>query len=286
MLDDYPHFFWLSGAGEFITTTRNNVVQHITFKASLRNNVTLSTARAMYNTLKFQVDRIIAKAKQYNTVFEQVLFVHDYIVDNTDYVLNAPNCYDAYGCIVDHRAVCSGYSKAFQLILCCMGYKCGKVSGSDIKKGSVHDSHAWNYIKLDDDYYYVDVTWDDPVSQNAVATSNKTYEYFCITTEELLKTHIISSDQFVPDCKGRKYDYYVYKGYYLDRYSFEGVERIAQKQLATSNKFSVKFSSSAQLQLATDDLINNQRVYKIKGMSNRISYSTSKAGLVLTIERK
>jgi len=286
VINDHPHLFWLTGGGSFTTSTRNNVVEHITLKASLRNNITISTARAMYNTLMFQVNRIIEKAMKYKTPFEQVLFVHDYLVDNTDYDLNAPNCHDAYGCIVDHRGVCSGYTKAFQLIMCSMGYHCGTVSGGSAEERSNHVSHTWNYIKLDGEYYYIDVTWDDPISLNSMAEKTKTYNYFCITTEELLKTHVLSHDCFLPVCNARKYDYFVYKGYYLDRYTFAGVERIAQKQLAVSNKFSVKFSSPSQTQLAMDDLIKNSRVYDIKGVSNRISYSKNQAGLVLTVECK
>lgn len=284
MLNDHPHIFWLSGGGEFVSATRNNVLQNITFKASLRNNITAATARAMYSTLMFQVNRIIEKAVKLKTSFEQVLFVHDYLVDNTDYDINASNCYDAYGCIVDRRAVCSGYTKAFQLIMCALGYDCGVVTGGTHEEINNHVCHMWNYIKLDGEYYYIDLTWDDPISLNSMAKKNKTHDYFCITTEELLKTHCVSESRFLPVCNSRKYDYYVYKGYYLDRYTFEGVERIAQKQLPVYGKFSVKFSSSVQTRSAMDDLFKNRRIYNIKGIGSRVSYSVNNAGLVLTVE--
>lgn len=62
--------------------------------------------------------------------------------------------------------------------------------------------HSWNYIKLDDGYYMVDVTWDDPYGNE----DNICYrDYFCLTTEMISENHQIENSQVVPLCNGRKY---------------------------------------------------------------------------------
>ena len=58
--------------------------------------------------------------------------------------------------------MCAGYAKAYQLILNRMGIECGYITGNAVND-MVSGPHAWNYVRLDGNYYQVDVTWDDPL---------------------------------------------------------------------------------------------------------------------------
>ena len=58
----------------------------------------------------------------------------------------------AYGCIVNGKAVCSGYAEAFLQTARACGLEARHVRNSD---------HEWNLVKLDGDWYHVDVTWED-----------------------------------------------------------------------------------------------------------------------------
>lgn len=91
--------------------------------------------------------------------------------------------------------------KAYMYVMNKLGIECGYVSGVG---SNLYASgpHAWNYLKLDGDYYMVDVTWDDPIGATAEYCG---YDYFCITTEEILKDHTIDDDSIVPYCGGGKY---------------------------------------------------------------------------------
>ena len=58
------------------------------------------------------------------------------------------------------------------------------------------EAHAWNLVKCDGEYYYVDTTWGDPVflqEENALETIGNeiTYDYLCCSDDELLKTHTL-----------------------------------------------------------------------------------------------
>ena len=70
--------------------------------------------------------------------------------------------YESYGAIVNGVAVCDGYSKAFQKIAQDCGLTVNRVSGTANGVGG-WGSHAWNQIYLDDEWYNVDVTWEDPI---------------------------------------------------------------------------------------------------------------------------
>ena len=93
----------------------------------------------------------------------KALYLHEWIVEQTDYAYeeyNAGNipasCYGAAGVLINHKAVCSGYSDAYGLLLSKVGVESYVVSSSEL-------NHAWNLVKIDGDWYHVDCTWDDPV---------------------------------------------------------------------------------------------------------------------------
>ncbi len=285
VLEDNPRFFWLSGSGSFSWKSVGNNIKDMTFEAKLTEGISPTAVRVMSARLNATVKAIADRAKQYKNHFDRVLFVHDYIVDTTDYVMHAPLRSTAYGCLINHRAVCAGYAKAFQMIMNELGYECGYVRGSDRDKTSVHSSHAWNYIKIERDYYFVDVTWDDPVAEaGRHVYNNKTHNYFCISDHDLSLTHIIDKKSDCPSCKGTKYNYYVYNGFYLKKYSFSDVREIAVRQLCRGGKFTVKFATKRAADQALKDLVTNGKVYSIPGVARRISYSKSSSGLIITIK--
>ena len=108
------------------------------------------------------------------------------------------SAHTSYGCLVNRKAVCAGYAKAYMLIMNELGIECGYVEGSAGTQGNF-GPHAWNYIKLDDGYYMVDLTWDDPIGN---PPGNIYHNYFCVSTETISKDHIIGDDQVIPICDG------------------------------------------------------------------------------------
>ena len=86
---------------------------------------------------------------------EKLLYIHDYIATNCCYDLELEKR-SAYDALVGHSAVCTGYALAFEDLVSRVGIEAGYVTSKALR-------HAWNIVNLDGKYYYVDVTWDDPV---------------------------------------------------------------------------------------------------------------------------
>lgn len=94
---------------------------------------------------------------------EKAIILHDYLAvtceyDNENLINNTipAASYSAYGVLVNRIAVCQGYALAYKYLLNQVGIDCHMVNSDSM-------NHAWNMIKLDGQYYQVDVTWDDPV---------------------------------------------------------------------------------------------------------------------------
>ena len=102
-----------------------------------------------------KVNEILSYVGNDWSILKTIFYLHDWIVLNTVYDLNAENRFNAYGVVIGGRAVCQGYSLTLKLLLNRLGIYCDVVTSETI-------NHAWNYIEYDGDNYFVDVTWDDP----------------------------------------------------------------------------------------------------------------------------
>lgn len=92
---------------------------------------------------------------------EKVIFIHDYLCIDVEYAyedyLNGtvrPDAHSLKGALLDKSAVCDGYASAFQYYMLLLDIPCNTIINSD---------HAWNQVCVNGKWYFVDVTWDDPV---------------------------------------------------------------------------------------------------------------------------
>lgn len=138
------------------------------------------------------------------TDYEKEQAIHDYIVTNCEYGYtdySKEYAYCAYGALVQNKAVCEGYAQAISLLLNCVGVEntliVGEASG---------EPHAWNQVKIDNKWYQLDATWNDPVPDKKGFASHM---YFNVTDDILDDTHTWNSEQFNV-CNNMDYNYFVY----------------------------------------------------------------------------
>jgi hypothetical protein len=126
-----------------------------------------------------------------------------------------------YGVFVNKKAVCAGYAKALQYLLNACGIECTYVTSS---------THAWNLIKLEGDYYHMDVTWGDgsDTKKDKAQSSAINYDCFCITTAELQKLDSHTPDGVIklPECTATKCNYHRRHGLYFEKFDFDKVRNI------------------------------------------------------------
>jgi len=123
---------------------------------------------------------------------EKIKTIHDYIINTTTYDqdksdsnINRYSSDNAYGPLFEGYGVCNGYSDLMQIFLY-------KFNIQNIKVSS--ENHIWNLVNLDDKWFHLDLTWDDPIIENGKEIID--YSYFLITNEEL---EILEDDQHYYD---------------------------------------------------------------------------------------
>ena len=126
------------------------------------------------------------------TAYTKMKKVHDYLVDNIEYdqTISEMNIYNIYGALVQKRAVCEGYAKAFKYILDELEINSMLICGIGTNSKGESENHAWNYIKLNNVWYAVDVTWDDPIIiGGGTLTDSHRYKYFLKGSNEFYVDH-------------------------------------------------------------------------------------------------
>lgn len=212
-----------------------------------------------------QAKFIASQASAYSSAFDQIKYVHDWLCSNVTYdtvgakksdsakTSTEQTASSAYGAIMNKKALCGGYSSAFALIMHELGYECGYVGGT-----ANGGRHAWNVIKIENEYYYMDVTFDDPDESDMIL-----YYYFCATSSDIDKDHSASRDYSMPKATAVKYNFYYHYGYVLDSYDLDDAKAVLNKQ--SGNKYlHIKFTTSLAYNSAMNDSKLPAYVRKLK----------------------
>lgn len=140
-------------------------------------------------------------------VYKDIKMVHDYLVDNIEYdsTISKQNIYNVYGALVNKECVCEGYARAFKYLMDELGISCVMVIGTGTNSNGQTENHAWNYVEVNNNWYAIDSTWDDPVIVGGGAlTDESKYKYFLVGTDTINKDHI-SNGQFTDG--GKEFTY-------------------------------------------------------------------------------
>lgn len=126
--------------------------------------------------------------------------IHNYLAGNVKYAYNSNskvNIFSIAGVFIDKSAVCEGYSKAFKYLCDMNNIPCIIVKGTSARRGSGGSMpHAWNIVKLNNDYFHVDVTWDScSFHENA-----DSFTFYNQSDDSMSFDHIWDKSQ-VPECK-------------------------------------------------------------------------------------
>lgn len=121
------------------------------------------------------VNKITKSVGSNLSALQKALVVHDKLIVNCMYKDNGDISYTSYGALVNKKAVCEGYARAYCYILSKLGVE-SKVINNQSKE------HCWNYVKIGGKWYHVDVTSDDTIPDTC---GNVSHMYFAVSDSKL-----------------------------------------------------------------------------------------------------
>lgn len=175
---DYPLFYWWSTG---LKSTKDN---YFVYSTSVSDDaISLDVLNNVQNIDVISNNIIYGCVEEDN--YKTILNIHDYLVNNLEYK-ETDNAHNIVGSLIENECVCDGYAYAFKYLMDKLEIPCIIVKGNAIKNDNDSRGHAWNIIKLNDDWYNVDITWDDLVNDD----KDITYEYFLCNDDVILINHI------------------------------------------------------------------------------------------------
>lgn len=120
---------------------------------------------------------------------EKIKKMHDYLINHTQYDTERANqiksgndtnpkynSHKANGPLLEGMGLCSGYSDVMKIFLDKLNIPNYKIA---------NDEHIWNLVYIDNSWLHLDLTWDDPVTENNQNVLLDTF--FLINTNTLFK---------------------------------------------------------------------------------------------------
>ena len=158
-------------------------------------------------------DNILSGITADMTDYDKLKYIHDYLIRNCESDTEDEYANTIYGTLVRKKALCEGYSKTFS-------YLCNRLGIENvIVTGKTNVPHMWNMVKVDGNWYHIDVTWDKPSGPlNEAYPSIVLYQYFMVTDSVIENDHtIIPIVRDVPRAYGTKENYFVKEGFYIKK---------------------------------------------------------------------
>jgi len=247
---DTPEIFWYDGSST-ITSYEEGLFSEAYAILAVTYSGTPEEIEVQKQEIETVVLECLALAPE-SDEYEKIKYVYDYIVNTVTYDLEAPNSQNIYSVFVGKSSVCAGYSKAFQYLMERMDifatYVVGKTNEG---REESRLGHAWNLVRCDGEYYYVDVTWGDPLFETGEDEESKIiegvhYDYMLCTGEELFRTHQLGEGIVMPECTATQNNYYRRNNMYYDAVDEQIFLQVLQSSLAEkSAPVTFKFSDEA-----------------------------------------
>lgn len=230
--------FYLSDRtlGDFDTFTHSYTI-NFSYKYSPEE------ASEMLRATEAAAKEIISQLDDNMSDYEKLKFIHDYLVLNVESAVEGDYVDSVYGALVNKRALCEGYAKAFS-------YLCNLIGVENmIVTGYTGVDHMWNMVKLEGSWYHVDIGWDQPSEALRERYPDLIlYQYFLVDDAVIQNNRSINNYLCAPPkAETETMNYFVYEDRYAEDYdkALEIITESCRSCIDSGDKyFMLKFDSS------------------------------------------
>ncbi len=254
---DHPEYFWFDGEASLVTTTLagHSIRTECTFSYTMPLEALQSAHQQVqqYTAACLSSPAVAAAQSDY----ERILGVYRYIIEHTDYVLSETD-QSIVSVMGRGQATCAGYARSFQYLMSQLGIPCTLALG----EGASGESHGWNMVQCDGQWYQMDVTWGDPVGPDDLPGNSLEYTYCLITDQEIYRDHTLVCDLPMPVCTATENNYFIRSGLQFDTWDSDAfASALGQQVQAGEAWFSVRFSNQAAYDQALTALFREEAIW-------------------------
>lgn len=181
---DHPEIFW-TNSYLTIKTLANDVNTNRVI--TLYYSYSLEEAKEVKSRIEGEYNEIIEEAKKQDNDFKKIRYVHDKLIEISEYKEYTEEEMASFQSIVSifdtGDTVCAGYSYGFKFIMDQLGIK--TICVHDISNEDTSKNHIWNMVELYGNWYNLDITWDNKMQSEG----HIIYDYFLKDNDEFYTDH-------------------------------------------------------------------------------------------------
>ena len=229
---DHCEYFWTDSYRYEVFTNRNGEVTALYFRPQYTMDE--EEQEKYQKEIEAAAAEMLSGISQDATDYEKALYVYTTLIRETEYSEEAPNNQNIISTFLNHQTVCQGYSYGAQYLLNILGVPCTTICGT-----ADGVNHSWNLIRMDGDYYYMDVTWGeteywtamDEESEMQVQDDVINYSYFGVSDKDtnFMQRHQAFDYVPLPECTATQDNYFVHEGLYFDQWEPDQVGAAIRK---------------------------------------------------------
>lgn len=168
---DHPEIFYLQNVYSY------SYVGKDVYELYPRYDYSGAEREAAIAEYEAMLDSLCAHAPRFTSDFEALLYYHDYIVANFEYDTEY-SIYDTYNMLKQRKGVCQAYTLLYAAVLDRLGIENTAAISEDM-------NHVWNVVSLDGEWYFADLTWDDPIYD----VKGRVCHYYFLCSEDFPSHH-------------------------------------------------------------------------------------------------
>lgn len=236
LLNDHPELFWCSGTLQMTNYPMSERIE--VFPEYLYDR---SESLRRQEEIESAAQQWIADMPENVSEYEKIKYLYEQIVWRTKYQEGEVDDQNIYSVLRNGKSVCAGYARTMQYLAGKVGIFATYVTGTatDPDTGETQD-HAWNLVKCDGKYSYVDTTWADPVwNGEGEQMGNIVYDYLCCPQEQLFLTHTPEEEVVLPVCDAYEQEYYRKNGRFYESYEEQQICQVLRADIEERKNESV-----------------------------------------------
>lgn len=284
VMADHPELFYVSGyTATQYATSRKTLGYGFSGRYLYEEEEILRRSAA----LEEAVGRILGGVPEEADAYALVKYVYETLIRNTVYDDGAPDDQNICSVFLEGRSICMGYARATQFLLQRLGMEAALVTGTADTGLRSDEPHAWDLVRVDGEWYYVDTTWGDASFATGGETlSGISYEYLLASTEDLSATHRADSPVELPDCSSTQANYFVREGAYLTEADTDAFTVLARRRIeAGEDCVSCKCATREVYEELCRKLFDEQEIFRCLGTApgGSIRYLRSDRSRTVTV---
>ena len=260
---DHPEYFWIEGEFQYTTVEDLNENTKTAIQLMPVYTVEKEQTESLKQQIEQQADAWIAEIDASFDAYEKIKSVYELLIREVEYDETSLYNQTIQSVFLEKKTVCMGYAKATQYLLNKMGIFCTLVTGNILDEAN--SSHAWNLVRIGENYYYVDTTWGSP-GYNAQGDREDaiSYSYLCCSDKIISATHKANEDILLPSCTDESYHYYRRKGCWYETYDKEHICDVLKRDIETNSpKTELCFQGEEEYQQAVQDLVEGNLIQEV-----------------------